>query len=90
MQQSIEGPQGVRFENFPVYRYNGEDYTLMRDEWLVEQIEMFVPKEIRHAAWFDCRLIPEFHEALPCAETTELEKKIIKWLQTMGQRDSSM
>lgn len=90
MERTIEGPQGVRFENFPVYRYNGEDYTLMRDEWFAEQIELFVPKEIRHAARIDCRLIPEFHEELPCAAPTAPEMKIIKWLQKMGHRDSSM
>lgn len=90
VEQTIEGTLGVIFENFPVYRYNGEDYTLMRDEWLAGQIEMFVPKEIRQAARFDCRFIPGFHEDLPREEPTELELKIMKWLQTLGPQDSSM
>ncbi len=89
-EQTIEGTLGVIFENFPVCLYNGEVYTLMRDEWLAGQIEMFVPKEIRHAARFDCRLISGFHEDLPREEPTELELKIMKWLQTLGPQDSSM
>jgi len=90
VQRLIAGPQGVRFENFPVYRYNGEDYTLMRNEWFAQQIERFVPKGIRHVARFNCRLIPEFHEELPCAAPTAPEIKIIKWLQKVGHRDSFM
>lgn len=90
MHRTVVGSGGMVFENFPVYIYNGQEYTLMRDEWLIEQIETSVPKEIRQAARFDCRLIRGFHEELRRAEPSESETKIMKWLQSMSQQGSLM
>ncbi|QSO48776.1 hypothetical protein [Alicyclobacillus mengziensis] len=88
--RTVTGLRGVVFENFPVYRYDGQDFYLMRDEWLAERIEKLVPENLRPAARFDCRYIPEFHEALQGGELSKSETKIMKWLQTMSQHGSLM
>lgn len=88
--RTVTGSRGVVFENFPVYRYDGQEFYLMRDEWLAERIEKLVPENLRSAVRLDCRYIPEFHEALPGGELSMSETKIIKWLQTMSQHGLSM
>ncbi|KPV45677.1 hypothetical protein [Alicyclobacillus ferrooxydans] len=80
--RTVIGSGGVVFENFPVSMYDGQEFYRMRDEWLVERIETFVPKCLRRAARFDCRLIRAFHEE-PNRDPSESESNIMKWLQRM-------
>lgn len=82
----VRSENGVVFENFPVYHYNGEDHFVMRDDELARQIEDNIPENIRHAVRVDCSLIPGFQEELDKAPPTEREKRILDWLDDMTSK----